>query len=83
MKMVMPLLSPAAGTISFTLSEGAVVNAGDVIATLDLDDPTAVLKAKPFSGVLPELGPPVIESDTTEHRFKQTLEAIKMVLAGG
>lgn len=36
MKMMMPLLSPAAGKISFVASEGAPLLAGELIATLDL-----------------------------------------------
>lgn len=36
MKMMMPLLSPAAGKISFQASEGAPLMAGELIATLDL-----------------------------------------------
>ncbi len=41
--MMMPLLAPAAGVVSFLLPEGAVMNAGDVIGRLGLDDPHAVV----------------------------------------
>jgi biotin carboxyl carrier protein len=36
MKMMMPLLSPAAGAIAFSASEGQPLLAGELIATLDL-----------------------------------------------
>lgn len=36
MKMMMPLLSPAAGVIAFVAGEGAPLLAGELIATLDL-----------------------------------------------
>ena len=43
MKMMMPLLAPAAGVISFSVPEGAVLLAGDLIGRLQLDDPNAVV----------------------------------------
>ena len=39
MKMVMPLLSPAAGRICFALPEGSILSAGDLIARLELENP--------------------------------------------
>ncbi|KAI7996926.1 Acetyl-CoA carboxylase 1 [Camellia lanceoleosa] len=41
MKMCMPLLSPASGIIHFLMSEGQAMQAGELIARLDLDDPSA------------------------------------------
>ena len=38
MKMVMPLLTPAAGVITFVKAEGGMLVAGDLIATLELAD---------------------------------------------
>eukprot|EP00124_Ichthyophonus_hoferi_P006337 Ihof_evm1s1438 gene=Ihof_evmTU1s1438 len=40
MKMIMPLLATQNGKIKHNLSVGAVLQAGDVVATLVLDDPT-------------------------------------------
>ncbi|KAJ9545853.1 hypothetical protein OSB04_025560 [Centaurea solstitialis] len=48
MKMCMPLLSPASGVIHFKLSEGQAMQAGELIARLDLDDPSAVRKQSLF-----------------------------------
>ena len=57
MNMCMPLLSPASGIIQFKMSEGQAMQAGELIARLDLDDPSAVRKAEPFHGSFPILGP--------------------------
>ncbi len=42
MKMVMPLLAPMPGVITFAVPEGAVLAGGDLIASLNLDDANAV-----------------------------------------
>jgi len=41
--MLMPLLAPASGVVTFMLPEGAVMGAGDQIGRLELDDPNAVV----------------------------------------
>ena len=80
--MMMPLLSSAAGFLHFQLSEGSVLNPGDLIATLDLDHPEAVTKADPYQGGFPDLGPPQVYSSGVDHRFKKSLEDARMILAG-
>jgi hypothetical protein len=50
MKMFMPMLAPAAGTLRWRLPEGSILAPGDLIATLDLTDPGAVTQAEPFTG---------------------------------
>ncbi|KAH9295974.1 hypothetical protein KI387_039562, partial [Taxus chinensis] len=82
MKMCMPLLSPAAGTIHFKMSEGQALQAGDLIAGLDLDDPSAVRKAEPFHGSFPLLGPPTAVAGKVHQRFAASMNAARMVLAG-
>ena len=82
MKMMMPLLSSAAGHLHFRVSEASVLNPGDLIATLDLDDPEAVTKAEPYAGGFPELGPPQVYSSGVDHRFNRSLEDARMILAG-
>lgn len=62
MKMMMPMLAPASGRIDFLLPEGSVLAAGDVIARLDLDDPASIMKSVAFTGTLPELGPPQVQT---------------------
>lgn len=82
MKMLMPLLTPAAGKINFQLPEGAVLSAGDLLAVLDLEDPGAVTAAAPYLGGFPELGPPLVHSQGVDYRFKEAYSAAKMILEG-
>ncbi|CAL5414879.1 unnamed protein product [Camellia sinensis] len=82
MKMCMPLLSPASGIIRFKMSEGQPMQAGELIARLDLDDPSAVRKAEPFHGSFPILGPPTAISGKVHQRCAASLNAARMILAG-
>ncbi|KAJ6730387.1 hypothetical protein OIU85_021209 [Salix viminalis] len=82
MKMCMPLLSPACGVIRFKMSEGQAMQAGELIARLDLDDPSAVRKAEPFHGSFPVLGPPTAISGKVHQRCAASLNAARMILAG-
>ncbi|KAG7973943.1 hypothetical protein I3843_06G021300 [Carya illinoinensis] len=82
MKMCMPLLSPASGVIHFKMSEGQAMQAGELIARLDLDDPSAVRKAEPFHGSFPILGPPTAISGKVHQRCAASLNAAQMILAG-
>ncbi|PRW58200.1 acetyl- carboxylase 1-like isoform A [Chlorella sorokiniana] len=82
MKMMMTLLAPASGRVHFQLPEGSVLAPGQLIATLELDDPAAVRRAEPFLGSFPELGPPVVESEGVGHRFRVASEAAHNIMAG-
>ncbi|CAN8288726.1 unnamed protein product [Cochlearia groenlandica] len=82
MKMCMPLLSPASGVIHFIMSEGQAMQAGDLIAKLDLDDPSSVRTDKHFFGNFPRLGLSTAISGTVHHRFAATLNAARMILTG-
>jgi acetyl-CoA carboxylase/biotin carboxylase 1 len=50
MKMIMSLRSTASGIIHHSMSASAIVGAGQLLATLDLKDPSSVQTVKPFSG---------------------------------
>ncbi|CAA7024293.1 unnamed protein product [Microthlaspi erraticum] len=80
--MCMPLVSPASGVIHFKMSEGQAIQAGELIAKLDLDDPSAVRKAEPFHGSFPRLGLPTAISGKVHQRCAATLNASRMILAG-
>ncbi|GAB4839534.1 acetyl-coenzyme-A carboxylase [Ancistrocladus abbreviatus] len=82
MKMCMPLLSPASGIVHFKMSEGQAMQSGELIARLDLDDPSAVRKAEPFRGSFPLLGPPTAISGKVHQRCAASLNAARMILAG-
>ncbi|KAK9983391.1 hypothetical protein SO802_032916 [Lithocarpus litseifolius] len=82
MKMCMPLLSPASGLVHFKMSEGQAMQAGELMARLDLDDPSAVRKAEPFHGSFPVLGPPTAISGKVHQRCAASINAARMILAG-
>ncbi|XP_060973718.1 acetyl-CoA carboxylase 1-like isoform X1 [Cannabis sativa] len=82
MKMCMPLLSPASGIIRFKMSEGQAIQAGELIARLDLDDPSAVRKAEPFIGTFPILGPPTTISNKVHQKCAAGINAARMILSG-
>ena len=55
MKMFMPLVAPEDGTAHFTGQTGGVLEAGAVVGSLDLDDPSKVKKSVMYEGALPAL----------------------------
>lgn len=55
MKMVMTLTANESGLVSYIKRPGAVLEAGSIIATLDLDDSSLVTKAVSYKGPFSEL----------------------------
>lgn len=58
------------------------MQASDLIARLDLDDPSSVRKAEPFHGTFPKLGPPTAISGKFHQKFATSRNAARMILAG-
>ena len=52
MKMIMPIKATESGKITHNLSAGSVISAGDLLASLELKDPSKVKKIETFSGKL-------------------------------
>ena len=52
MKMIMPIKSTETGKITHNLSPGSVISAGDLLASLELKDPSKVKKILNFEGSL-------------------------------
>mmetsp|Transcript_28574 Transcript_28574/g.51772 ORF Transcript_28574/g.51772 Transcript_28574/m.51772 type:complete len:2160 (-) Transcript_28574:247-6726(-) len=50
MKMIMPLKAGAAGKLQQLKSSGSIVQAGELLGRLSLDDPSSVQRLEPFSG---------------------------------
>eukprot|EP00934_Nitzschia_sp_Nitz4_P007784 Nitzschia sp. Nitz4//scaffold73_size107353//70390//77204//NITZ4_004327-RA/size107353-processed-gene-0.30-mRNA-1//-1//CDS//3329557497//7774//frame0 len=73
MKMIMPIKATESGKIHHTLSPGSVIAAGDLLATLELKDPSKVKKIETFSGKL--------EIENEDLDITPT-DAIKNILAG-
>lgn len=83
MKMLMPLLAPASGTVYFQIPEGSPLKAGDLIAKLDLDDSNAIPQAVPSNEIFSsDLGPPEVHSNRVDHRFQRALSAAYDILSG-
>lgn len=59
-----------------------LLQAGQLVATLDLDDPSAVRKAEPFNGSFPILGSPTPISGKVHQKCAASLNAARMILAG-
>ncbi|KAJ8423614.1 hypothetical protein Cgig2_015703 [Carnegiea gigantea] len=59
-----------------------VNDVGAATVELELDDPSAVRKAEPFSGGFPVLVPPTAVSGKVHQRFAASSNAAQMILAG-
>jgi acetyl-CoA carboxylase/biotin carboxylase 1 len=81
MKMYMPLAAAESGIVTFTKTPGAVLENGEVIGHLKLDDPSKVKSATPFTGTL-NLGPSQVFSDKPNHQFRAIYRVISHVLDG-
>jgi len=73
MKMIMPIKATESGKITHNLSPGSVISAGDLLASLELKDPSKVKKIATFEGTL-DIAESTIEMDA--------LKAVSNVLAG-
>ena len=72
MKMIMPIKASESGKITHNLSPGSVISAGDLLATLELKDPSKVKKIGTFVGDL-DLGNVPLDVET---------DPIKTILSG-
>jgi acetyl-CoA carboxylase / biotin carboxylase 1 len=73
MKMIMPIKAGESGRINHNLSPGSVISAGDLLASLELKDPSKVKKIVNFVG---SLDIPNVELETSPQ------DAISNILAG-
>jgi len=73
MKMIMPIKASESGKITHNLSPGTVISAGDLLASLQLRDPSKVKKIGIFEGAL----------DVDDVKLEtEAGDAVKNVLAG-
>eukprot|EP00004_Rigifila_ramosa_P006611 TRINITY_DN1746_c0_g1_i1.p1 TRINITY_DN1746_c0_g1~~TRINITY_DN1746_c0_g1_i1.p1 ORF type:complete len:2182 (+),score=504.30 TRINITY_DN1746_c0_g1_i1:514-6546(+) len=82
MKMYLPLTVSEAGVIRFSKAEGSVLEAGDVLGTLLLDDPSRVKRAVLFTGQLPDMAAPFPSGTKIHQRFRGMLATIRNILDG-
>ncbi|GBG29850.1 Acetyl-CoA carboxylase [Hondaea fermentalgiana] len=84
MKMNMTLSALEAGTITLHKPEGAVMEPGDMICTMELKDPSKVQKAKLFEGTFPALGEPWPQTlrNMPHHTLERAQRRLEAVMAG-
>ena len=82
MKMYMPLITQEEGTVNLIKQPGAVLEAGDILGILALDDPSRVKHAQPFSAQLPALGPPQVVGNKPPQRFAVRHAILENILQG-
>jgi acetyl-CoA carboxylase/biotin carboxylase 1 len=83
MKMVMTLTASESGTVFYVKRPGAVLEAGSIIASLELDDPSLVTKASLYKGPFPELdvSQPIV-SEKLNHIHNSYKAVLENTLAG-
>ena len=82
MKMYMPLITQEDGIVQLIKQPGATLGTGDILGILSLDDPSKVKHAQPFSGQLPELGPPQVVGNKPPQRFVLLHNILQNILQG-
>lgn len=78
MKMIMPLKATESGLVNHRMSPGSIITAGDLLASLQLKDPSKVKKIIPFKGTLNIDTEPAEKEETKE----VVIEKLKLVLDG-
>lgn len=73
MKMILPLVCEVAGVITFQHAEGTVLQTGELVARIELDDLSSVRQAKPHRSHLPKMGAPRA-AETKPHLHLQELQ---------
>ena len=82
MKMYMPLICTEAGVINFEIQPGTVLQGGEILATLRLDNPNAVKKSTPFTGTLPDYKPPRVLQSKPHQQLRTTIAHLTNILGG-
>ncbi|XP_043240119.1 acetyl-CoA carboxylase-like isoform X2 [Amphibalanus amphitrite] len=83
MKMVMTLHSSVSGSVTYNKRPGAVLNAGNIIARLEVDDPSRVTRARRFTGTFPEVKHDLkVIGDQLHQRFQCDKQRLENILSG-
>ncbi|EAU29893.1 acetyl-CoA carboxylase [Aspergillus terreus NIH2624] len=82
MKMYMPLIAQEDGVVQLIKQPGATLEAGDILGILALDDPSRVKHAQPFTGQLPDMGPPQVVGNKPPQRFFLLHSILENILRG-
>ncbi|XP_076162670.1 acetyl-CoA carboxylase isoform X2 [Ptiloglossa arizonensis] len=81
MKMVMTVTASEAGNILYVKRPGAILEAGTLIAHLQLDDPSLVIKAQEYPGQFPETEASAIP-EKLNHLYAKYRNSLENILAG-
>ncbi|XP_069353651.1 acetyl-CoA carboxylase 2 [Eulemur rufifrons] len=82
MKMIMTLNVQESGRVKYVKRPGVVLEAGCVVARLELDDPSKVHPAEPFTGELPSQQTLPILGEKLHQVFHNILENLTNVMSG-
>ncbi|KAI0561153.1 acetyl-CoA carboxylase [Gracilaria domingensis] len=82
MKMYLTLSAPEAGRITLTSTEGTSVEIGEVVATMELDDPSKVRRAEKFVGSLPDFNDPQALGLKPHQQFFAAEKQLRLLLRG-
>ncbi|XP_066116448.1 acetyl-CoA carboxylase 2 isoform X1 [Saccopteryx bilineata] len=82
MKMIMALNVQESGQVKYIKRPGAMLEAGCVVARLELDDPSKVHPAKPFTGELPPQQTLPIVGEKLHQVFHSVLENLTNIMSG-
>ena len=82
MKMCITLSVPESGLIQFVKPEGSVVALGDLVARLDLDDPSRTKKAILFEGNFGKLEDSELLGRNSSILLNESLEILRRILRG-
>uniref|UniRef100_A0A2K6UBF6 acetyl-CoA carboxylase n=1 Tax=Saimiri boliviensis boliviensis TaxID=39432 RepID=A0A2K6UBF6_SAIBB len=82
MKMIMTLNVQESGRVKYIKRPGAVLEAGCVVARLELDDPSKVHPAEPFTGELPAQQTLPILGEKLHQVFHNVLENLTNIMSG-
>uniref|UniRef100_A0A5F8ARL9 acetyl-CoA carboxylase n=1 Tax=Macaca mulatta TaxID=9544 RepID=A0A5F8ARL9_MACMU len=82
MKMIMTLNVQESGRVKYIKRPGAVLEAGCMVARLELDDPSKVHPAEPFTGELPAQQTLPILGEKLHQVFHSVLENLTNVMSG-
>lgn len=80
--MYMPLLATESGIIRLSKPAGSVLQAGDIVGVLTLDDPSRVKKIDMFEATFPDFGPPEIIGDKCHRKYRHVMNRINSILGG-
>lgn len=82
MKMYLTLSAPESGKILLVAAEGSSVETGDLLAHLELDDPSKVRRSEKFKGNLPNFADPQITGAKPHQRFNAAIREVRHLLQG-